>query len=118
MGEAKDKAAASPDKGKSSKKAYILVGTWFKGKKGAQRYQEYLAAASPIAKKYGARRVESLLPVESLHGGFDPDYMYIVEWPSIKSYFDFISDMHYRNIAPLLSDAVDKQVILHCRRPE
>ena len=99
-----------------SERTYILFAVWFRANKGAERYREYLENASPIAMKFGARRAEGLLPIEVLSGQFDPNYISIIEWPSIENYYNFLKDPHYRRIAQLRSEAVEKSVTIHCRR--
>lgn len=95
--------------------AYVLFAVWFHKNHGREKYAEYLLQASPIAEKYGARRVQSLITVECIHGHFEPDYVFITEWPSIDQYHAFIKDPHYRAVAPILSEATEKTVVLHLR---
>jgi len=97
-------------------KAYILQAIWFRAPHGADRFREYLEGANPIAARYGARRVEGLLPVETIRGNFDPDYVTVIEWPSLQHYYDFLKDLHYQTIAPLREEAVAKAVVVNCRR--
>ncbi len=99
-----------------AEKAYILEAIWFRKGQGAQRYREYLESASPIASRYGARRVEALFSIEALRGDFEPDYVCVIEWPSIDTYYNFLKDMHYRTIAPIKEEAIARVVSLHCRR--
>ena len=102
--------------GAAVEKAYLLHAVWFHPEHGAKRFREYLELASPIAEKYGARRVDALLPIEAIRGRFDPDYVSVVEWPSIDRYYDFLKDLHYRSVAALREEAIAKSVILRCRR--
>lgn len=106
---------AAPE-AREEEKAYLLYAVWFREKHGAQRYREYLEAASPIARDYGARRVEFMLPVEVLRGDFEPDYISIIEWPSVDAYYEFLKDVRYSAVAPLREEAVAKSAIVHCRR--
>lgn len=96
--------------------AYILFAVWFRPKTGARNYRLYLEEASPIAQEYGAHRVEGLVKVEALLGSFNPDYVFITEWPSIDAYHRFQKDVRYRAVAPLLAEAVEKTVVLHTKR--
>ncbi len=100
----------------NGQKAYLLFAVWFKAKDGVQRYRDYLEAASPIAKEYGARRVEFMIPVETLRGDFEPDYISIIEWPSVQAYYDFLKDLRYQAVSPMREKAVAKSAIIHCRR--
>ncbi|MBP8128580.1 MAG: DUF1330 domain-containing protein [Candidatus Hydrogenedentes bacterium] len=98
-------------------RAYILHAVWFARPHGAQRYAEYLEAASVVARKYGARRIEALIPVDVIQGDFRPDYVYITEWPSIEHFHRFVRDPAYRAAAHLREEACTKRIHLHCRRP-
>jgi uncharacterized protein (DUF1330 family) len=97
-------------------KAYLLFAVWFRRPQGAQRYREYLERASPIATDYGARRVDALLPIETLRGDFDPDYISVIEWPSIERYYEFLKDLRYLVVSRTLEEAVAKRYVIHCRR--
>jgi uncharacterized protein (DUF1330 family) len=97
-------------------KAYILEAVWFHKGVGAQHYREYLEHASPIACEYGARRVDALFLVETLRGELNPDYVCVIEWPSIDNYYAFLKDVHYRAVAAIKEQAVAKVITLHCRR--
>lgn len=106
-----------PEDQRGDERAYILHAVWFARPHGAQRYAEYLEAASVIAQKYGARRVEALIPVDVIQGDFRPDYVYVTEWPSIEHFHRFVRDPGYRAVAHLREEACTKRVHLHCRRP-
>lgn len=108
--------AEKEEEEKKPEKVYLLNAIWFKGKGGAALYREYLAAASPIAEEYGAKRVEGLIPVEIIKGDFKPSYIFVVEWPSLDQYYEFIKNPRYRAAAQMLTDAVEKSVVLSCRR--
>ena len=108
--------AAKAQSPEVSQKAYILYAVWFRNKGGEQQYREWLAAASPIAKDYGARRVEFMVPVEVLRGTFDPDYISVVEFPDYQHFQDFINDDRYAAIRSVREHAVIKMGVLHCRR--
>lgn len=96
-------------------KAYLMYAVWFQTDRGREKYGQYLEAASPIAQKYGAKRVQSLIPVEAIHGDFEPDYLFMIEWPSVDKYYEFLKDVQYRAIAPILSEATKKTVVLHLK---
>jgi uncharacterized protein (DUF1330 family) len=99
-----------------AEKTYLFQALWFRKPHGAARFREYLEVASPIAAEYGGRRVEGLLPLETLRGDFEPDYIFVVEWPSLDRYYEFLKDLHYQSVARLREEAVAKAVILNCRR--
>lgn len=99
-----------------TEKAYLLFAVWFRRPEGAQHYREYLSQASPIANDYGARRVDALLPLETLRGDFDPDYISVIEWPSLDRYYEFLKDLRYQVVSRILEEAVSKRYVVHCRR--
>lgn len=98
-------------------KIYILHAVWFNRPNGPHRYREFLEAASSIANRYGARRVDAYIPVEPLMGDFQPDYFFITEWPSIERFNEYLRDPAYRAVAHLREEACQKRVLLQCRRP-
>lgn len=107
----------TPVGGRTDEVAYILHAVWFARPQGPHRYREYLEAATVIAEKYGARRIEALIPVDVIQGDFRPDYLFVTEWPSIEHFHRFVRDPGYRAVAYLREEACTKRVILQCRRP-
>lgn len=105
------------DTGRPDERAYILQAVWFARPQGPHRYREYLEAATVIAEKYGARRVEALIPLEVIQGDFRPDYIFVTEWPTIEHFHRFVRDPGYRAVAHLREEACTKRVLLRCRRP-
>lgn len=106
--------SASP---KGAEPIYIVHLIWFEKPDGPRHYQKYLEAASPVAKRYGARRVDSLIPFDTVQGDVEPDYMFVVEWPDEEAFERFMKDPGYRAAAGLRQGACSKRVLLKCRRP-
>lgn len=96
--------------------AYIFQAVWFKKPHGAKRYRTYLNSASPIAERYGAKRVMGLIPKEILQGNLNPDYICVLKWPSIEHYYRFLKDPEYQSITLLREEAVEKVVLIQCHR--
>jgi uncharacterized protein (DUF1330 family) len=96
---------------------YILHALWFNKSDGPSRYQQYLEVASPIAEKYGAKRVDSLIPLEIIQGDFRPDYIFTVQWPDEEAFNRFIRDPQYRAVAHMREEACTKRVLLKCKKP-
>jgi uncharacterized protein (DUF1330 family) len=90
---------------------------WFERPDGPEKFRTYLEAASPIAQRYGARRVDSLIPFDAIQGGVDPDYMFIVEWPNEEAFKKFMKDPGYRAAAGLRQGACKRRALFMCRRP-
>jgi len=100
---------------KQTSEAVMMYAVWFKKPHGPSEYSDYLKEASPIAERFGARRVGAFIGVEALNGGFDPDYVYFVAWPDLEQYYAFLRDHQYRAVAQRLPNAVSKTVVLHCK---
>jgi len=98
-------------------KLYVVHMIWFNKPDGPHKYQQYLESANKIAQKYGARRVDALIPVETVQGDVEPDYLFVVEWPNDEQFQAFIQDPGYRATAELRQGACAKRVLLKCHRP-
>lgn len=96
---------------------YILHAVWFSKPNGAKRYLEYLEAASPIAEKHGARHIDAWIPVDVIQGDFQPDYIFITEWPSVEHFQNFIRDPEYGAVSDLREAACVKRIHIQCKRP-
>mgnify|MGYP006308483111 CR=1 FL=1 len=101
----------------AGEKAYIFHAVWFNRPHGAHRYREYLESASEIARKYGAKRIDALIPVDIIQGDFQPDYCFITEWPSMEEFNRFLRDPAYRAVSHLREEACKKRSLILCRRP-
>ncbi|HOV31900.1 MAG TPA: DUF1330 domain-containing protein [Candidatus Hydrogenedens sp.] len=101
---------------KRERKICILQAVWFKKPDGSKLYNEYLALANPIAVKHGAYKVVGLVPREILRGGFRPDYLSIIEWPSMCHYYQFLKDPQYQHIASMRDEAIEKTIVIDCCR--
>ncbi len=97
-------------------KIYMLNALWFKKDGGAGKYAEYAAAAAPFVTELGGRLVESYAPDVALIGEWDPDLFFVVEWPSWDAFTKLPENAGYQEIAHLREDALDKSLLLRCRR--
>ncbi len=70
----------------SDGRVYMLNALWFK-EGGAAAYAEYGQAAGPIVEALGGRRLDGFVPTQSLIGDWQPDLLFIVEWPSWEAFF-------------------------------
>ncbi len=99
-----------------SEKVYMLNALWFKADGGAEKYQEYGAAAAPLVAKYGGHLVTpAFSPHTALIGDFDPDVFFVVEYPDWESFRSLPDDPDYQAIAHLREEAIDKSVLIACR---
>ena len=95
---------------------YMLNALWFKGENGQSRYAEYAAAAGPFVTALGGRFVDGYAPDLAVIGKWDPDLFFIVEWPSWEAFIALGQDAGYRKIAHLREEAIEKSLLIRCRR--
>ena len=99
----------------NDEKVYMLNALWFLPEGGKEKYKEYLRAAGPIVQKYGARKLQSFYPVEAIIGEFDPDLLFVVEWPDIDAFETFVNDPDYAKIRHLREEALERSLLIRCR---
>ncbi len=95
---------------------YMLNALWFKAAGGAEKYQQYLRAASPITASLGARMLEGYKPEVSLIGEWDPDLFFVVEWPSEAAFKALMGHEGYNEIKHLREEALDKSLLIRCKK--
>lgn len=96
-------------------KTYMLNVLWFKADGGAEKYAEYVAAASPYVEKYGGRMVASYVPEMALIGKWNPDLFFVVEWPSWEAFAKLPQDEGYLKISHLREEALEDSLLIKCR---
>ena len=97
---------------------YMLNVLWFKPDGGAQKYQEYVQAATPLVAKYGAKSSgPPLMPQQALIGEFDADLVLIVEWPSMKAFQQFAADPDYQPFRTIREAAISNSLLVQCVAP-
>lgn len=104
------------DREEKERKICILHAVWFKKPAGSKLYNEYLLLVNPIAVNHGAYKVVGLIPREILRGGFRPDYISVVEWPSMCHYYQFLKDPLYHRISTMRDEAIEKAIVIDCSR--
>ncbi len=93
----------------------MLNALWFKPDGGVERYREYGAAVQPLLESVGAELLFPFMPVSrSLEGGFDPDLVGFVRYPSREAFEGMISSAEYRKVEHLRLEAIDKAVLTRC----
>jgi uncharacterized protein (DUF1330 family) len=93
----------------------MLNALWFKADGGGQRYGEYGEAVMPILRDVGAEMLFPPLPVEqTLEGGFDPDLIVLVRYPSWEAFDGMWRTDAYSKVAHLRTEALDKAVLTRC----
>lgn len=95
---------------------YMFNALWFKPDGGAEKYREYMLAASPIVAKYGAKVVqEPLAPGQAIIGEFDADLIFFVEWESMQVFQQMVGDPEYQKISHLREEALTKSLLVPCQ---
>ena len=93
----------------------MLNALWFKPDGGAESYAEYGEAVAPLLEGVGAEMLLPPLPVtQTLEGGFDPDLILLVRYPSKDAFNDMWRTDAYSKIAHLRTDAITKAVLTRC----
>lgn len=100
----------------SDDKIYMLNALWFKPDGGVQKYQEYIAAASPFVRELGGRPLESYVPQEALIGDWNPDLFFVVEWPNLDAFKALIANEGYQKIMHLREEALEKSLLVRCAK--
>ncbi len=92
----------------------MLNALWFTPG-GTESYARYAEAVLPILAEVGADLLTPFLPVDTaLEGGFDPDLVGFVRYPSAAAFDEMWRSERYRRVAHLRSDAVHRAVLTRC----
>lgn len=75
-------------------------------------YQQYIAQAAPIIAQYGGRYLAVSKDVQPLDGGWTPERMVIIEFPSGEHVERWLSAPEYRAIVPLREAGVAVRSVL------
>ncbi len=87
---------------------------WFRPG-GMERYGQYGGAVLPILADVGAELSTPFLTVdESLEGGFDPDLVGFVRYPSAQAFDEMWRSERYRSVAHLRTEAAHRAVLTRC----
>ena len=87
---------------------------WFRPD-GWQLYGQYGGEVLPILADVGAELVTPFLTLdEPLEGGFDPDLVGFVRYPSAAVFDEMVNSERYRQVAHLRTDAVHRAVLTRC----
>lgn len=100
------------------KPVFMLNALWFKARGGAQRYQQYLAAAKRVIDdlSIGARTHTLLTPEAMLIGEWDPDLLFVVEYPDKAAFDRLVNSEQYQAIRHLREEALEKSLLIQCSR--
>ncbi|MFP6582326.1 MAG: hypothetical protein VCD00_07190 [Candidatus Hydrogenedentota bacterium] len=94
----------------------MLNALWFKEDGGAEKYAEYIAAASPFVVKHGGTAGESYVPTQAMIGEFDADLVFFVDWPNEKAFLGLIQDPGYQEISHFRGEAITDSFLIRCKK--
>ena len=95
---------------------YLLNVLWFKPDGGESLYREYLRQARDIVARYGGRKLDSYVPEEAVIGTWDADLVFFVQWPDWKTFQAFIADPDFQAIRHLRESALERSLLIRCRK--
>lgn len=87
---------------------------WFKPDGGAEKYREYMRAASPIVQRHDGRKSTGGTPDKAVIGEFDADLIFFVEWPSWDAFKAFLADPDFEAIRHLREEAITDSLLIRC----
>lgn len=94
---------------------YMLNALWFRPG-GAALYEQYARAAGPVVSRLGGRQLEAYHGVAALLGDWQPDLLFVVEWPSWEQFLRLADDPEYQQIAHLREPGLERSILLRCDR--
>lgn len=105
-------------KRKKDLKIFMLNAVWFKPDGGEERYRKYMKAVGPLMRGVGGIKLKGFVPDREIIGEFDADLIFFVEYPDWQAYKDFANSADYHKLAYLKEEALDKSIMVCCKRPE
>jgi uncharacterized protein (DUF1330 family) len=75
-------------------------------------YNQYIQKVGPIVEKYSGRYLARGGKVTPLGGGWAPERMIILEFPSEHNVKQWLSSPEYREIAPLREHGAEARAVL------
>ena len=87
---------------------------WFKPDGGAEKYREYMAAASPIMVRHGGKKRTGGIPNKAIIGDFDADLIFFIEWPSQAAFQAFIADPEFESARDIREAAIRDSLLIRC----
>ncbi len=99
----------------NDERIFMLNVLWFKEDGGAEKYQEYMAAAGPFAAKHGGSGGQAYIPDQAMIGEFDADLFFVVEWPNMEAFLALVGDPEYQKISHLRDEAISDSLLIRCK---
>ena len=95
---------------------FMFNALWFNEDGGAEKYTEYLQAASPFVTKHGGKSNDSFVPEQAIIGEFDADLVFMIEWPNFAAFTGLIQDPGYQAISHLRDEAITDSLLIRFRK--
>jgi uncharacterized protein (DUF1330 family) len=89
--------------------AYMIVET---KTKDPEKYAQYVSKVPKIAAHYGGRYLARTSKVEPLSGGWKPERLIILEFPSVDNIHRWLDSAEYRAIAPLREAGAETRAVI------
>jgi uncharacterized protein (DUF1330 family) len=80
--------------------------------KDPEKYAHYVAKVPEIAAQFGGRYLARTNKVEPLSGGWKPERMIILEFPSVDDIHRWLDSAEYRAIAPLREAGAETRAVI------
>lgn len=80
--------------------------------KDAEKYREYISRVAPIVAKHGGCYLARGGKVTPMMGGWDPERVIVLEFPSEADVRRWLSSPEYRAVAPLREAGAEVRAIL------
>ena len=110
----KVEAQVADEATQTDERIFMLNVLWFKEDGGAEKYAEYIAAASPFVAKHGGKSDGAYIPQQAMIGEFDADLFFVVEWPNQAAFMALVSDPEYLKINHLREEAIRDSLLVRC----
>ncbi len=78
----------------------------------AETYGEYAAQAPATVEQYGGRYLVRGGAVTPLAGGWEPQRLVVIEFPTMERFNEWLNSPEYRAIAPLRERSTNGKVIV------
>jgi uncharacterized protein (DUF1330 family) len=89
--------------------AYMIVEAKVKD---PEKYGQYIAKVPETAARHGGRYLARTNKIEPLFGGWNPERLILLEFPSIENIHRWLDSVEYRLIAPLREAGADTRAII------
>lgn len=95
---------------------FMLNALWFKPEGGEASYRRYLGEAAKVIHRLaiGSETHTLLQPQQAIIGEWDPDLVFVVEYPSREAFDRFVSSEEYQAIRHLREEALEKSLLIQC----